>query len=308
MEIFQYNKNQEGMIFETIIGSSKDGPGLRYVIYLKGCNFSCPWCSNPEGLSKKKELLLFPEKEKFTSKVLNSCPYSAIKLNSRGSSVTNRKICEKCKTFDCVNVCYDSSRIKVGEVIKVEEIVSNILKYKRFFGKEGGVTLTGGEPTIQWEFMFELMKYLNQCNIHVALETNGASANLVEIFPYINLIICDLKMINPEKHQYWTGFSNEQVLKNIEMMYKSKVPFWIRVPIIPSINDSEENLKETREFLAPMRDFLKLELIPYHQAGLKKWKGLAKEYSLPNIKPPSYDDMLRYKRYFSDANIMVIST
>lgn len=303
-----YNKNQEGMIFETIVGSSKDGPGLRYVIYLKGCNFRCPWCSNPEGLNKKGELLLFPEKEKFTSRVLNSCPYSAIKLNPNGFSITERKICEKCTTFDCVDVCYDNSRIKVGEIKKVEEIASNVLRYKSFFRKEGGVTLTGGEPTEQWEFMFELIKCLNQYNIHTALETNGARSNLAEIFPYINLIICDLKIINPEKHQYWTGFSNEQILKNIEMMYKSRVPFWIRIPIIPSITDSAENLKEIREFLAPMRDFLKLELIAYHQAGLIKWKGSGKEYSLPNIKPPSYNDMLRYKRYFSDANITVINT
>ena len=308
MTAVKLNKNQEGMIFETAVGSSKDGPGLRYVIYFKGCNLNCPWCSNPEGIRKEEELLLFPKKEQFTKSIVNSCPYKAIKLNSKGFSTTNRVICKKCNTFDCVDVCYDNSRIKAGEIIKVEEIVSDVLKYEDFFRKKGGVTLSGGEPTFQWGFMFELIKSLNQHKIHIALETNGTHPELENFFSYVDLVICDLKMMDSEKHIYRTGFSNKQILKNIEKMYQSKIKFWIRIPIVPGINDSEENLRRTKEFLVPMRDFLKLELLAYHQTGVQKWKGLGGKFLLPQIKPPSDNKMQKLRKYFSDAGITVINT
>ena len=131
-----YNKDQKGIIFETITGSSKDGPGLRYVIYLKGCNLDCPWCSNPEGINKKEELLLYPKKENFTSGLIDLCPYGAIKLNSKGSSVTDRSYCKQCRTFDCTKHSYDGSRIKAGEVKTVEEVYAGIFKYKQFFHKD----------------------------------------------------------------------------------------------------------------------------------------------------------------------------
>ncbi len=304
----QYKKNQHGTIFGTGEGSVKDGPGIRYVIYFKGCNFKCPWCSNPEGMNKKEELLLYPEKEQFTNRIVESCLYNAVGLDSKGATKTNRKICEKCKTFDCVDVCYDDSRIKVGEIKKVNEIISDVLRYKDFFKKNGGVTLTGGEPTYQWDFMCELIRGLKYFKIHTAVETNGAHPNLSKIFSYIDLIIFDLKIMDTEKHKVWTGYSNRQILKNIKKLYRIKKRFWIRIPVIPGINDSEGNLRKTIEFLSPMKDFIKVELLAYHKTGVIKWKALGKKYLLPNIKPPTKKDMNKYKKLFSDAGITVINT
>ena len=304
-----YRKNgQEGIIFGTQIGSIKDGPGIRYVIYFKGCNFKCPWCSNPEGMNHKEEILLYPDKEKFTSSLINSCSYGAIKLNYKGASITNRKLCEKCRTFDCIKNCYDNSRIKVGELKKVEEIISDVLKYKQFLKNDGGITLTGGEPTYQWEFMFELIKCLKKHKLHIALETNGSNPHIPELFPYIDLIIFDLKIMDPKKHIFWTGCSNKQILKNIKNTHREKIPFWIRIPIIPNINDSEKNLKETKEFLTTMKDSLKLELLAYHETGIHKWKALGRKILMPDVKPPSHNKMEKLRKYFYDEDIKVINT
>ena len=135
MAINNCDKNKKGIIFETVIGSSKDGPGLRYVIYFKGCNFRCPWCSNPESFKINKQLLLYSGKEKFSKSLLNSCPYGAISSGPYELTITDTTICNQCKTFDCVRECYDGSRVKIGEEKKVEDIISDVLKYKQFLKK-----------------------------------------------------------------------------------------------------------------------------------------------------------------------------
>ena len=122
------------------------------------------------------------------------------------------------------------------------------------------------------------------------------------------MIICDLKIINSEKHKYWTGRSNKIVLKNIKKIYGSGIPLWIRVPVIPGINDSNDNLRDIKNFLAPMKDFVKLELLAYHQAGIGKWNALEKNYRLPGIKTPSAKKMQELRKYFSDADINIIVT
>ncbi|MCK4965563.1 glycyl-radical enzyme activating protein, partial [bacterium] len=266
MPINNYDKNKKGIILETVIGSSKDGPGLRYVIYFKGCNFRCQWCSNPESFEITRQLLLYPGKEIFSEVILNSCPYGAISSGSNGLTITDTTICNQCKTFDCVEECLDGSRVKAGEEKTVDDIISDVLKYKQFLKKDSGVTLTGGEPAFQWDFMLALIKALKANKIHTVIETNGAAPQLPEIFPYVDLIICDLKLMDDKKHKHWTGFSNEQTLSNIKKMCNYKTPLWIRIPVIPGINDTKENVENIRNFLIPIKDSIKLELIAYHKA------------------------------------------
>ena len=156
--------------------------------------------------------------------------------------------------------------------------------------------------------MLALIKALKANKIHTAIETNGAAPQLPEIFPYVDLIICDLKLMDSKKHKQWTEFSNDRTLSNIKKICNYKTPLWIRIPAIPKINDTKDNIDKLKNFLVPIKDSIKLELIAYHKAGIIKWEGLGKKYLLPETNTPSQQKMQKLRNYFSDAGIEVIMT
>lgn len=260
-----YNGDKKGIIFRSNVGSTKDGPGLRYLVYFKGCNFSCLYCGNPESWSSSKSIM----------------------THDRG---------------------IDRSVEVVGEERSVDEVIRDVLGYKGFYGKRGGVTITGGEPTLQLDFCRELLKGLKHYGINTAIETNGSSPFLEELLDHLDLVICDLKHMDEGEHVRLTGKSNRQTLKNIKIVCERNKPLWVRIPVIPTINDSDENIGTVVGFLSPMRDKLSVELIAYNKLGVYKWAALGKEYPLEGIDPPTLKEMDEIRERIEGSGIRVITT
>jgi len=183
----------------------------------------------------------------------------------------------------------DGSKEIIGREVTVKEVIREILPYQRFSkdNQPYGVTLSGGEATAQWNFYLELLKGLKYFNFHTAVETNCSSPRFIDSLPYLDLVFCDIKHMDPEIHRKLVGQDNKQVLYNIRKTYKAGKDLRITIPVVPGYNDSEENFQEIANFLSPMKDGLKVILLKYGRQGIYKWKALGQDYPLLHIIPPS---------------------
>jgi len=201
----------------------------------------------------------------------------------------------------------DSSKEIVGKEITVKEVVQEILPYQRF--SKGnlpyGVTLSGGEPTAQWNFYFELLRGLKCFNFPTAVETNGSSPQFITSLPYLDLIFCDIKHMNSEIHKKLVGEDNKQVLYNVKKTYEAGRDLWIEIPVIPGYNDSEENFQDIADFLSPMKNGLKVELLKYGRHGIYKWRALGKDYPLQHLMPPSNQKIIALAKIKKNKGIKV---
>jgi len=305
VEMDEYDGNVKGMITGISHGTTKDGPGWRSIIYFKGCNFHCRWCGSPETWSFERELLLYPEMEKYPERVAKSCPHGAITRAGEGT-VTDRSICEKCECFECVDACIDGSRELAGREVTVDELVGEVSGYRQFHD-EYGVTLTGGEVSCQWMFFLELLKGMKSRGIHTAAETNGSFDLLPGSLPWLDLAIIDLKHPDPVRHRNLTGYTNERTLENIAKLAEMRHPLWVRIPLVPGINDGEA-LDESAGLLQPFSEAIKVEILGYHRIGLPKWAALGKEYSFGRVEPPSESDLESARDVFRNRDFDVIVT
>lgn len=243
---------QAALIFDIKHNSLEDGPGIRSVIFFKGCPLDCIWCQNPE--SKKVSAELWWEKAKCIDcgDCIKACSVGAI--SKTNPFYIDRSICTLC--FDCVEVCPSNAMRRIGNEMSIDEIVSKVLKYKAFFDQSGGgVTLSGGEPTLPTEFTSNLLKRFRKESIHTLIETAGLfDLNKFEslILPYVDMIYFDIKFIDAFDHSRYCGVSNELILNNFIQLYnRSQVEnFKItpRTPLIPGITDKEENILQIMEF------------------------------------------------------------
>ncbi|MBU4047641.1 radical SAM protein, partial [bacterium] len=210
--------------------------------------------------------------------------------------------------FETTELTYeDGSKEIIGKEVTVEEVIQKILPYQRF--SKGnlpyGVTLSGGEPTAQWNFYFELLKGLKYFNFPTAVETNGSSAQFITSLPYLDLIFCDIKHFNSEIHKKLMGKDNKQVLHNIKKTYEAGKDLWIEIPVIPGYNDSEENFQDIADFLFPMKDGLRVELLKYGRHGIYKWRALGKNYPLLHLMPPSNRKIIALSKIIKSKGIKV---
>ncbi len=193
----------------------------------------------------------------------------------------------------------DTWDINGGTYMSVEELLSQIEKYKTYIMPNGGVTVTGGEPLLQPHFLISLFKELKKRNIHTAIDTSGMiqiTDTIKEILSLTDLVLLDIKHINPKKSKELVGFSNEKELEFANYLSDNNIPIWIRQVIIPGITDDEEDLLNLKEFIQSLKTVQKVELLPYHNLGEYKWKELGLEYKLKDIRQATSDDIKRVKK------------
>jgi pyruvate formate lyase activating enzyme len=280
-----------GIVFDIKKFSIHDGPGIRTTIFFKGCPLSCWWCHNPEGQSPQPELVLRESRCIGCGACLEVCDQGAISWD--GDVVSTDR--EKCVLSGaCVEVCYAEAREMVGQEMTVAEVMAEIGRDIAFYDQSGGgVTFSGGEPLLQRDFLLALLRACKEEEIHTAVDTCGFATweTLDSIRKHVDLFLYDLKLMDDAKHRKFTGVSNELILKNLQRLSAQGHDIFLRVPIIPGINDDAENIRQIGTFAAALPHLKRVDILPYHRAAAEKYNRLNKIYGLPETRPPSDEKM-----------------
>lgn len=252
-----------GRIFDIEHGSFVDGPGLRTAVFFKGCHMACAWCHNPESQSSQTQLMVYKDK-------CIGC----------GACACHKETCDLCG--NCTLRCSVGARRLVGETVNLEYVMGHILEDRPFYGQQGGVTFTGGECMLQPEFLAELLKACRAEQIHTAVDTAGDVPwqRLEAILPDTDLFLYDVKLMDEQLHKKYTGVSNRRILDNLRGLLTHGAKVWIRVPVIPGVNDGAGEQKALEAFLRDLPQPEKVEYLPYHTMGENKYPALGREYQL----------------------------
>ncbi len=243
----------KGLIFEIQKMSTEDGPGIRTTVFFKQCPLKCIWCHNPESILRKKQLQWFKHKCIGCKTCIETCEEKVLMLDEDGMHIDREK-CNSCGR--CVEECPSTALNMFGKWWDLEELFHEINKDKIYYLKSnGGITVSGGEPTVQSNFVTNFLKKCKENDISTALDTCGYSSKKIyeKIIPYVDLVLLDIKEINSEKHEKWTGVSNEQIFENARWLAislkKDGKEMWIRTPLIPHYTATDENIRGIGEFI-----------------------------------------------------------
>lgn len=275
--------DESSVIFNIQRFCVHDGPGIRTTVFLKGCPLRCQWCDNPESMNPVPELGFASARCNECGKCAGACPEGAIEVDDDGIPIIDRKRCTACG--ECVSVCIPEALAIYGKSRTLDEVVEEARKDEGFYGLDGGVTVSGGEPLAQPSFVTALLKRCHLAGISTAIETSGYAPqeSLKQILNVTDIVMFDLKHMDSVEHRKLTGKSNERILKNARLVAGlPNVQF--RMPLIPGKNSSLENIQATAEFLREIQGAeASLELMPYHRLGKGKYEALGRIYPLENL-------------------------
>ena len=262
------------LVSEITNFSTRDGPGIRTSVFLKGCPLRCKWCSNPETFEKKQMLFYMANRCRHCGACEAACPQKAISSHYTSPFRINRKLCDRCML--CVDVClYNALQIS-GEWYTTDQLMKVIERDKCFYGKDGGVTISGGEPLMNGQFVLEIFRRCKEQGIGTVLDTTGYgdSGLLQEILAYTDLVLLDIKQMDPDLHKKWTGVSNELIHKNAELI-TSTVETRISLPLVAGVNADPEHIHATAKF-AVAHGVKHIDINPLHTLGAGKYHYLGK--------------------------------
>lgn len=270
-----------------------DGPGVRTLVFFKGCPLRCKWCSNPEGLERKYQIMFKPTTCVSCGSCVPVCPQKIHSISSSGEHIIDRSIdCIGCG--QCVEACIPDALKVAGEQVPISELLEYVEQDRAFYDQSGGgVTLGGGEVTSQPEAAINLLQACKQEGLHTAIETCGYTKKetILRFAEYVDLFLFDLKHIDPDRHFELTGVRNEMILENLEELIMKRNHVKVRMPMLKGINDSEAEIRGVIGFLKPFREFKNFEgidLLPYHKLGVNKYVQLGMDYPIEG--DPSLDD------------------
>ena len=276
------NSDKSCRILRVEKSSIYDGRGLRNVVFFKGCPMQCAWCSTPESQSFNAEIGIDLAKCINCGECAKACKKGALQLN--GQPVLQRELCDGC--FTCAEVCKKRAIKKYGLDVRTTQLASNLVKDEIFyFHSGGGVTLSGGEPCAQSESAAELLHELKKHGVHTSIETALCCSweNIKTLLPYLDCVLADIKHMDSDIHKRWTGFDNSTIIENIHQLDSSDYPFSfiLRFPLIPDINDDDENLYALAALTRKLTKKLQsIEILPYHRLGSITYKYLGRDYRL----------------------------
>lgn len=255
--------------------SSEDGPGLRTTIFFKGCSLACAWCHNPESIQKKFQVHWLSARCIGCGTCLNVCPNGALSQTEEGIKI-DRRLCTGCYT--CFSACPTLALEGKGQDAEPAELCRELVKDRAYFGREGGVTLSGGEALLQ-EGAIELLRLLKAEGVQTAVDTCGMlfTEQLERALPYTDILLYDLKIMNDADHERWTGRGNTMILRNLgvaALWAKGNGRLWIRTPIIPGATDSVENILAIGERISAIGGAERWELCAFNNLCSDKYKRL----------------------------------
>ncbi len=273
-----------------------DGPGIRTEIFFKGCSLSCLWCSNPETIDPMTQLGVYPDKCLGTAKCglcLTVCPNRELLEHDKDGLLTRVNMAEDCRNcLRCAQICPPRAIKLWGELKTVAELMKIIEEDRSFYNRTGGgVTLSGGEVLLQWEFAELLCRACARAKINICVETalNCPQTHMEAVLRYADLVITDIKHMDKSAHRACTGHGNEQILSNIRRLHAMGVKLVIRTPVVIGYNADERNLRATADFLSGELggDIVAWQLLPYRKMGTVKYASLGKEYPMGDYAPPA---------------------
>jgi pyruvate formate lyase activating enzyme len=292
------NPQNKGCVFNIERYATEDGPGIRTVIFLKGCGLRCIWCSNPESQRPEKEKLFFKNLCIKCGICMKVCQRNAILSDPVYGFITDQEQCIHCGL--CLTKCVSGAQKESGEDNSIEEVMRIIEKDIPFYKTSGGgVTLSGGEPFLQGAFMWELLRACKLKDISTAVESCGYAhwEDIEKALEVIDYLYFDIKHMDTNKHRRFTGVGTELIHENLMRIdgYYKPIKMVLRIPFIPVFNGDEESIRAIFLFAARLKNLDHIEILPYHRLGIGKYDALGREYRLKDLPPVKNDTLLFYK-------------
>lgn len=300
----------EGRILRIEKISCYDGDGLRTVVFLKGCPLRCQWCSTPESHHLNTDFGNNKNSCTHCFNCIDICPESAISYNETSDVfLTDMNKCTDC--HQCIEGCLPGSRTSYGFNASVAQLVKELEKDSVFyFHSGGGITISGGEPFVQTDFLCELLENCIILGMNTAIETSGYTQweNIEKALPFLDTVFFDIKHMDEIIHEKITGVNNSIILDNLRKLDQSQRKFSliVRMPVIPSINDSDSNFAAIGEFCKDLKKLKEIQLLPYHRLGLETYQRLSLPYSLEKLSSLDPTDLIDHAALLKEKGLKVV--
>ena len=282
-----------------------DGPGIRTTVFMKGCPLRCKWCHNPESQTPGANLLYYPNKCLACGLCVEACGLKAHSFGDLGHTI-DRSLCEVCG--DCASVCANNALSVAGKTLDVDNVIGEIAGDLQFyFASEGGVTFSGGEPLMQPDALLYMLERCAQQKIKTAVETSSYASPEVyrRVFGAADMMICDIKAVSSDLHKQGTGVGNALILDNLRTLFREyKGRIWIRIPVIPSFNDTVQEFDRIAGFLKG-KPAERVELLPYHSIGVSKYHSMGKDSSYSGADRVSAEKLKILKKTLMDSGARI---
>ncbi len=294
-----------GLLFDIKPYSINDGPGIRVTLFFKGCPLNCVWCHNPESISPHVQKLYTKKKCIGCEACVEECPENALHLDPDKGIVTNTDLCTLCGK--CADVCPSLAIEMSGKQMTVEELMTTIRKEMLTIDQSnGGVTISGGEPLMQSDFLIELLDAIGKEGIHRAVDTTGLAKTetLLDVAKRTDLFLYDLKSLDSAIHKKYTGVDNGIILSNLKILAESGAKINIRIPLINGVNTDKPNLHASAKMIADLPGEISVSILPYHDIARMKHDKLGQEYDHTGLSEPSAEQIEQALTLFKEAGIV----
>lgn len=293
-----------GLVYDIQRFSVHDGPGIRTTVFLKGCPLRCQWCANPESQRREIELRYVSKLCMQCGRCVKRCAQRALTL-SVGGLVIDRSRCNGCS--ECAKACPQGALRLVGAWYSPDEVLTEVEKDALFYRlSQGGLTLSGGEPMLQSEFSAELLRCAKERGLDTAVETSGYAswAKVMDVCQYSDLVLFDVKHLDPVRHRELTGVSNDLILENLKNLTKSGVNVIARLPLVPGRNDDPCTIRGIGDLLMTLR-IREIHVLPYHRLGQAKYAQLGRDYLLEELQPPTLATIEQTRQILEETGLSV---
>lgn len=299
---------RKAMIFNIQKYNMYDGPGVRTIVFFKGCPLRCKWCSNPESQKKRHQVLMKRDACINCGACVEVCPVGIHSINKDGKHVMDPSIeCIGCR--QCEKACVKTALSVVGEEKTISELIEIVEEDRSFYEVSGGgITIGGGEVLMQPEAAANLLMVCKQRGINTAIETCGFAKKeaLLKVAEFVDLFLYDVKHMDSDKHLELTGVRNEKILDNLKTLLENRFNVQVRLPLLKNVNDSEDEILQLINFLTPFRDyknFKGIDLLPYHKMGVNKYNQLGIEYPIKDDPSLKEEDLNRIENWLKEYNL-----